>query len=45
VLRLCDRFRCTPDGAYRLDATVLGLLEIEDLMGWREVNSEEWPPM
>jgi hypothetical protein len=27
-----------------MDATVLGLLEIEDLMGWRrEVNGQEWP--
>lgn len=26
-----------------MDATVLGLLEIEDLMGWRkEVNSGQW---
>lgn len=41
VLGLCDRFRVTPDEAYRMDATVLGLLEIEDLMGWRREVSDE----
>lgn len=42
MLRLADRFGCTPDAARAMDATVLGLLEIEDLLGWRrEVNSGE----
>lgn len=41
VLGLCDRFRCGPDEAYAMDATVLSLLAIEDAMGWRrEVNEE-----
>lgn len=39
ILRLCDRFTCTPREAARQDANVLRMLEIEDLKGWRrEVN-------
>lgn len=41
MLSVCDRFRCTPDEAYRMDATVLGLLEIEDVMGWRRSDAAE----
>lgn len=41
VLRLCDRFGCTPDAAERLDATVLRLLEIEDIKGWRREEGGE----
>ena len=35
VLAVCDRFGCAPREAYRQDAQVLQLLEIEDRMGWR----------
>ena len=28
-----------------MDATVLGLMEIEELMGWRREAGSEWPPM
>jgi len=41
VLAVCDRFRCTPDEALRMDATVIGLMSIEDLMGWRRQESAE----
>ena len=31
ILGLCDRFHCIPEAAYRMDANVLRLLEIEAL--------------
>jgi hypothetical protein len=31
ILRVCDRFHCTPDVAERQDASVLRLLEIDQL--------------
>lgn len=43
MLGLCDRFGCVPDEAYRMDAAVLRLLDIEAFLGWREEVNQEWP--
>lgn len=31
ILRLCDRFHCTPEVALEMDASVLAMLKIEAL--------------
>lgn len=41
VLGLAERFGCLPDDVYAMDASVLRLLDIEDLMGWREPAEPE----
>lgn len=41
MLGLCDRFRCVPEQAYRMDASVLRLLDIEAFLGWREEVTED----
>ena len=40
ILRICDRFGCTPRQAERQDATLLRLLEIEDIKGWRQPDEQ-----
>ena len=42
ILRLCDRFRCVPEAAYRMDADVLRLLEIERLTGPEPAEGGEY---
>ena len=41
ILRICNRFSCTPREAEKQDAGVLRLLDIEDIKGWRRAEGGE----